>query len=107
MAAAATDSRLARWTRDVLWSESVHRFYAASIPSMPDCPADAEIRPATPDDALAVSEKFPHVPFEQRLALGDLCWLAFIRGALAHQTWTSTSRAFIPQVRYERRLAPD
>lgn len=105
--AAAADSRLARWTRDVLWSESVHRFYAAPISAMPDCQADAEIRPATPDDAPAVAEFFPHVPFDQRLSLGDLCWLAFVGGRLAHQTWTSTTRAFIPQVCYERRLAPD
>ncbi len=106
-AARKSESRLARWTRDVLWSETVHRFFAAPVPAMPDRGADAEIRPGTPQDASQIAIAFPHVPFEQRLALGDLCWLAFIGGRLAHQTWTSTTRAFIPQVRYERRLAPD
>ncbi|MCC6739087.1 MAG: hypothetical protein IT452_08575 [Planctomycetia bacterium] len=103
----AEPGRFARWTRGLLWSETVHRFFSASIPAMPDCPADAEIRPATPEDASHIAVAFPHVPLEQRLAAGDLCWLAWVGGRLAHQTWTSTTRAFIPQVEYERRLAPD
>jgi hypothetical protein len=107
MATARSEGTLSRWTRDVLWSETIHRFYASRIADMPDCAADAEIRPATPADASHIAIAFPHVPFEQRLALGDLCWVAYIGGRLAHQTWTSTTRAFIPQVRYERRLAPD
>ena len=107
MALAAPSSSFFRWTRDVLWSETVHRFYAVRVADMPDCPADAEIRPATAADASHIAIAFPHVPFEQRLALGDFCWVAYIGGRLAHQTWTSTTRAFIPQVRYERRLAPD
>ncbi|MCE9584468.1 MAG: hypothetical protein K8T20_18425 [Planctomycetes bacterium] len=107
MAAALNDNAITRWMPGILWSETVHRFFSSSIPSMPASPADAEFRAGTPDDAAAVTAVFPHVPFEQRLALGDLCWLAFIGGRLAHQTWTSSTRAFIPQVRYERRLAPD
>jgi GNAT superfamily N-acetyltransferase len=107
MATATGDSRYARWVRGFLWSESVHRFFGASIARMPDCGADAEIRPATDADRSAIAVAFPHVPYEQRAAHGDLCWLAYVGGRLAHQTWTSTTRAFIPQVEYERRLAPD
>lgn len=107
MATAPGSAGLSRWTRDLFWSETVHRFFAAPIPAMPAFPADAEFRGATAADAAAVVAVFPHVPFEQRLALGDLCWLAFVGGTLAHQTWTSSTRAFIPQVGYERRLAPD
>lgn len=89
------------------WSETVHTFFGARIAGMPAVPSDALIRPATPADAAAVADAFPRVPFDKRLEDGDSAFLAFVDGRLAHQSWISSSNAFIPQVRYDRRLAPD
>ncbi|NUN48628.1 MAG: GNAT family N-acetyltransferase [Candidatus Brocadiae bacterium] len=92
--------------RTALWSRTVHHFLEARIETMP-VPAAGGLRPAEPADEDAVAAAFPHVPFRPRLATGDRCWLGWVDGRLAHQTWTSTSRAFIPQVEYWAALAPD
>jgi GNAT superfamily N-acetyltransferase len=90
--------RLARF----FWSETVHVFHEASFARV-SAPS-ADVRPATRDDAEAVTSAFPRVPFDRRLDAGDSAWLAFVDGRLAHQTWVSPTRAFIPQVAFDRPL---
>ncbi|MBI2920300.1 MAG: hypothetical protein HYY18_04370 [Planctomycetes bacterium] len=93
--------------RDFFWSKTVHVFYGCRIADMPSIPTDASIRPATPADEEAVVAAFPKVLFARRFSEGDAAFLAFVAGRLVHQTWLSTRHAFIPQVEFDRLLAPD
>jgi hypothetical protein len=96
-----------RWLKRLLITEVVHRFYAAKTEEMPALTAGVAVRSGVAEDEPLVAAAFPRVPYLARLATGDRVWLAFRDGRLAHQTWTSVDRAFIPQVAYDRRLGPD